>query len=126
MKILVDMNLSPAWADFLTDRQIPSVHWSSIGPVDAPDSSIMAYAAEHGYAVLTRDLDFSTALARHGAPKPSVIQIRAERTAPHQVGSQVLSALRHKEAEVNQGALLTIKPGKSRIHLLPLRRASDL
>ncbi|MDR1307614.1 MAG: DUF5615 family PIN-like protein [Treponema sp.] len=40
MKILVDMNLSPRWVDFLSGNGIEAVHWSSIGPPDAPDTGI--------------------------------------------------------------------------------------
>jgi predicted nuclease of predicted toxin-antitoxin system len=57
MKILVDMNLSPRWVDFLSGKGIKTIHWSSIGPVDAPDTEIMAYAQTHGFVILTNDLD---------------------------------------------------------------------
>jgi len=32
MKILVDMNLSPKWTDFLIENDIEAVHWSTIDP----------------------------------------------------------------------------------------------
>ena len=41
MKILIDMNLSPAWTDCLEKIGIEATHWSKIGPADAPDSEIM-------------------------------------------------------------------------------------
>jgi predicted nuclease of predicted toxin-antitoxin system len=44
MKLLVDMNLSPRWIGLLTDAGIEAAHWSFLGPHDAPDSEIMAYA----------------------------------------------------------------------------------
>jgi len=44
MKILVDINLSPGWAGFLTGNGIEAVHWLSIGSPNAPDSEIMIYA----------------------------------------------------------------------------------
>jgi len=31
MKILVDMNLSPKWVDYLSGNNIEAVHWSFIG-----------------------------------------------------------------------------------------------
>jgi predicted nuclease of predicted toxin-antitoxin system len=62
MKLLVDMNLSPRWALFLAASQVEAVHWSRVGAVTAPDTEIMAYAREHGYIVLTHDLDFSAIL----------------------------------------------------------------
>ena len=37
MKILVDMNLSPGWVDFLIEAGIEAVHWSKVGASDAND-----------------------------------------------------------------------------------------
>lgn len=64
MKLIVDMNLSPRWIGFLTGAGVQAVHWSTIGRRNAPDSEIMAYAATHGYVVLTHDLDFSATRGR--------------------------------------------------------------
>jgi predicted nuclease of predicted toxin-antitoxin system len=82
MKILVDMNLSPRWTDFLAGNGIESVHWSSIGSPDAPDTTIMSYAQTHGFVVLTSDLDFGFILAISHSNKPSVIQIRTGALGP--------------------------------------------
>ena len=59
MKLLVDMNLSPRWIHFLAASQIEAMHWSTVGPVKATDTEIMTYARDHGFVVLTHDLDFS-------------------------------------------------------------------
>ncbi len=63
MKLLLDMNLSPRWVDYLADHGIEAAHWSSIASAAATDVEIMAYAGAHGHIVLTQDLDFSTILA---------------------------------------------------------------
>jgi predicted nuclease of predicted toxin-antitoxin system len=52
MKLLVDMNLSPRWVPFLAASQLQAVHWSTVGPVKATDTDIMAHAREHGHVVL--------------------------------------------------------------------------
>jgi predicted nuclease of predicted toxin-antitoxin system len=44
MKILIDMNLSPKWADFFKLNGIIAFHWSSIGDGQAPDEDIFDYA----------------------------------------------------------------------------------
>jgi predicted nuclease of predicted toxin-antitoxin system len=41
MKIIIDMNLSPRWADFLSQNSFEAVHWSEIGLAGAPDAEIM-------------------------------------------------------------------------------------
>jgi len=58
MKALLDMNLPPKLARFLTEKGIESVHWFSIGAPDASDKEIMAYARNNGYIVMSCDLDF--------------------------------------------------------------------
>jgi predicted nuclease of predicted toxin-antitoxin system len=41
MKVLVDMNLSPGWIDFLVKSGLEAVHWSSIGRGDEADVELM-------------------------------------------------------------------------------------
>ena len=74
MKLLVDMNLSPRWVAALETLGIPAVHWSQLGPTNAPDEALMAYAAENDWVVLTNDLDFGAILAASAGRSPSVIQ----------------------------------------------------
>ena len=89
MKLLVDMNLSPRWIGLLHDAGWEAVHWSAVGKVNAPDSEVMAYAAQHDYVVLRLDLDFSAILAATHGEKPSVpdtnrrCQSTGNRTAGH-------------------------------------------
>jgi predicted nuclease of predicted toxin-antitoxin system len=120
MKLLVDMNLSPRWTRLLTDAGIQAAHWSTLGASDAPDSEIMAYARANDYVVLTHDLDFGAILASTHGEKPSVVQIRSEKVSPEAVGRQVLTALLQLADELEEGALLTIDPGSTRLRLLPL------
>ena len=82
----------------------------------------MAYARTHDFVVLTHDLDFSAILAATHGEKPSVVQIRAEDVSPDVIGRQVLDALRQMAAELEEGALLTIDPNRTRLRLLPLQR----
>lgn len=41
MKLLVDMNLSPAWVDILQAACWQASHWSTRGNPSAPDAEIM-------------------------------------------------------------------------------------
>jgi predicted nuclease of predicted toxin-antitoxin system len=121
MRILIDMNLSPRWVQFLIDRGIGSAHWSSLGKYDASDFDIMRYARTHDYIVLTHDLDFGAILAATHGEKPSVVQIRAEEINPETIGSQVVAAIQQLKTELEEGALLTIESGATRLRILPLR-----
>lgn len=73
MRILVDMNLTPDWVGYLVAAGFEAVHWSNVGPVAALDAEIMEFAREHGFAILTRDLDFGEILALANHTGPSVI-----------------------------------------------------
>lgn len=99
MKRVIDMNRSPRWAVMLNSAGIQSAHWSVIGRANAPDSEIMAYAADNECVVLTHDLDFGAILAATHGKKPSVVQIRAEDVSPDVIGAHVVAALRQMESE---------------------------
>jgi predicted nuclease of predicted toxin-antitoxin system len=44
MRVVVDVNLAPAWAERLRTARHEAQHWSEIGPLDAKDSEILAWA----------------------------------------------------------------------------------
>jgi predicted nuclease of predicted toxin-antitoxin system len=120
MKLLVDMNLSPRWIKLLAEAGIEAAHWSELGAANAPDSEIMAFAKANGYVVLTHDLDFSAILAATHGDKPSVVQIRSEDLSPDVIGRPVIDALRQMTSELEDGALLTVDPNRTRLRVLPL------
>jgi len=120
MKILIDMNLSPVWAEVLAPHCVEAVHWSSIGAVNALDSDIMEFARVNGYAILTHDLDFSAMLWMNRGKGPSIIQLRTGDIIPDNTTSLVISALEQWAAEIETGAILTIDINKARLRILPL------
>lgn len=121
MKLLVDMNLSPAWCGALADHGFEASHWSSIGDPRASDVVIMTWAREHGFVVLTHDLDFTTLLATTSAAGPSVVQVRAQDVTPAHLVALVVRAVRAHVEELDQGALVTIDDVSARVRVLPLR-----
>jgi len=120
MKILVDMNLSPRWIDFLSENNIEAVHWSYIGSPNSLDTEIIMYAKEHDFTILTNDLDFGFFLAITHGKKPSVIQLRNDVLSPDRIGNIVISAIKMLIADIEQGVLITIDPRRTRVTLLPL------
>lgn len=121
MKLLVDMNLSPRWVASLAGAGIEAAHWSTLGARNATDAQIMAFAKDHGYVVLTQDLDFSAILAATQGDKPSVVQLRSDDVSPDAIAAAVVDALRQMAPELEDGALLTIDPTRTRLSVLPLR-----
>jgi predicted nuclease of predicted toxin-antitoxin system len=121
VKLLVDMNLSPSWVDRLVRHGFEAVHWSTIGAVTAPDVEILTWANEHGFVVITNDLDFSAILAASASATPSVVQIRTQDLLSDDVVSTVAQALEAHRDHVERGALLSIDEAATRVRVLPLR-----
>lgn len=63
MKLLLDMNLSPALCGVLKSAGFEAVHWSAVGEFNATDPELMLYATRQTYVVITHDLDFGAILA---------------------------------------------------------------
>jgi len=121
MKLIVDMNLSPRWVGVLAAAGFETAHWSTLGAANASDAQIMAYANATGHVILTHDLDFSAILAANRGKKPSVVQIRSDNVSPDVIGDQIITALRQMASELEEGALLTVDPGRTRYRLLPFQ-----
>lgn len=116
---LVDRKLSRRWIPFLRDAGWEATHWSTIGKASAGGSEIMKFAAANDYVVLKNDLDFASALAASHQKKPSVAQIRDQDLSPNVIGKQIIAALRHVQAELEAGALLTNESDRTRLRMLP-------
>src|SRR5438045_4913638 len=93
MKLLVDMNLSPSWVKYLAGAGFEALHWSEIGSGSAPDTELMAWATEHGYVVVTADLDFGAILAATRRMSPSVVQVRSDILTPHSIAEAVVTEI---------------------------------
>jgi predicted nuclease of predicted toxin-antitoxin system len=105
VKLLIDMNLSPLWVEFLASSGFESVHRSDIGLPSARDSEIMEYAGAQGLVIFTHDLDFGALLASRKSRQPSVIQIRAQDVLPSAVGHIIVRALRASSRNLKQARL---------------------
>ncbi len=122
MKILIDMNLSPAWASVLEEAGHTASHWSTIGSLNAPDREVLLWAKANGYVLFTHDLDFGAILAVTDAEGPSVIQIRAQDISPDHAKNLILNILDKFAENLLKGALISVDEEKSRVRFLPLRR----
>lgn len=75
MRFLVDAQLPPALAVYLTRRGFPADHVNRVKLGHAADISIWNYAAKTGAVLVTKDDDFAT-LARQQVRGPQVVWIR--------------------------------------------------
>jgi predicted nuclease of predicted toxin-antitoxin system len=122
VKILIDMNLSPDWADVFVQHGLTAVHWSTIGDPRSEDTVLMDWARANGHILFTHDLDFGTVLALTQAESPSVIQVRTQDVTPSHLAKAVIEVLQDNEALLEAGALIVLDEGRSRVRILPLTR----
>jgi predicted nuclease of predicted toxin-antitoxin system len=120
MKLLVDMNLSPKFADFLVCSDVIATHWSTVGAATATDSEIVNYALQNDYVIVTCDLDFSAILSVTHVKKPSIVQVRTRYMPLNDLADIVMKSISQNIDDLNSGAILTIDAKKSRSRLLPL------
>jgi len=122
MRLLIDMNLTPRWVQHLRGEGHDAAHWSSVGMHGAKDCEICDYAREHGYVLLTNDLDFPQILAHTKESAPSVVLLRGEPLVPEVRGNALLRAIEDCEAELLAGAIVTLDWSDTpRARVLPLR-----
>ena len=116
------MNLSPEWIGRLAQRGYDAVHWSTVGAVTASDHEILTWTTDHGFVVLTHDLDFSAILAATSDRAPSVVQVRIHDVLAEASFEAIANALGAHAEQLAAGALLSIDETGARVRILPLRR----
>lgn len=125
MRIVIDMNLTPAWVSVLERHGFEAVHWSTIGAGNAPDREVLGWALENDHVVFTNDLGFGAILAATGTTAPSVFQVRAHDLSLDHLEDLVVGALRAHETLLSEGALITLDETRLRFRILPLHREED-
>ena len=86
-----------------------------------PTQLFAIYARDHGFVLITNDLDFPRILAYTSGRKPSVILLRGEPLTPEVRGEALIAAIADCSAELETGAILTIDwLDRPRARLLPL------
>lgn len=95
MRLLFDHNLSPHLVRWLEDVFASSSHTALLRLSQATDAELWAFAAQNGYAIVTKDSDFSDLSIVHGFP-PKVIWLRLGNCTSRQVEQ----ALRRNRATI--------------------------
>lgn len=120
MRLLIDMNLPPSLGPLLRAEGHDAVHWSTVGAGNATDQSIMAYASQHHFTVVTHDLDFGAILAATHARGPSVIQVRTQDVLSADFLSTLATTLRRFAPDLAAGALIVVDESRARVRVLPI------
>jgi predicted nuclease of predicted toxin-antitoxin system len=80
MRFLVDAQLPPALASWLTARGHEAQHVSDCGLERAHDVAIWDHAAATSAIIITKDEDFAALVARTEQPRPAVVWLRVGNT----------------------------------------------
>ena len=94
MKLLFDQNLSYRLAVILAEAFPESVHVREVDLTSASDHLIWEYARLHGFAIISKDSDFSQKSFLLGAP-PKVIWIRAGNCSTRQLETILKAHVEH-------------------------------
>jgi predicted nuclease of predicted toxin-antitoxin system len=86
VKLLFDQNLSPGLVSRLSRLYPGSIHVCNVGLDRASDAVLWNYARQHGYTIVTQDVDFSEMSDVLGFP-PKVIWIRCGNCSTSQIES---------------------------------------
>lgn len=82
-------------------------------PVDPGDEEIIARAAGEGRILVTLDKDFGELAVVHRRPHAGIVRLVGFRAMAQ--GPKVLEVLDSYGADLNQGAIVTVEPGRVRV-----------
>lgn len=121
LRFLADMNVSPLTVNALSSEGWATIRVSNVLAANASDATILAFARQYDYVIITQDLDFSTLLALGGFERPSVITLRLKDTAPEIVTARLKSVLAEISESLDKGCAVTVDDRSLRIRYLPIR-----
>ncbi len=120
MKLLLDQGLPRSRVALLQGIGIDAVHVGDINMATAEDTEILQRGLDDQRVIVTLDADFHTHLALTGVVLPSVIRIRIEGLRAEGFTALIQTLLPECEADLQQGAVVTVQEGRIRIRRLPL------
>jgi predicted nuclease of predicted toxin-antitoxin system len=121
VKLLLDQGLPRSAVTLLIARGFDTVHVGEIGLAAATDASIIERARNDGRTIVTLDADFHALIALAGTSSPSVIRIREEGLKGLELAELVVRTVDLCRADLDSGAVVTVRGGSVRVRSLPLR-----
>ncbi|MDJ0694862.1 DUF5615 family PIN-like protein [Mastigocoleus sp. MO_188.B34] len=120
MKLLLDQGLPRSAAALLCEADIDTLHVAQIALSAAEDREILIFAQDDKRVVVTLDSDFHALLALTEATSPSVIRIRIQSLRAPALTELLFKVINKCEADLQQGAVVTVEPSRIRVRHLPL------
>lgn len=121
--LLADVHISPLTVSALKSQGYDIVRTTDLLPATASDAEILELARVESKVILTQDLDFSMLVALSHYGLPSLITLRLSSAKPDGIAQKLLDVLPTVEAELIEGAAITISDDSVRVRKLPIRRS---
>jgi predicted nuclease of predicted toxin-antitoxin system len=122
--LLADVNISPLTVAALKSQGYDILRTTDLLAATTADVEILELARVEGMVVLTQDLDFSMLVALSNYGLPSLITLRLSSAKPDVVTQRLLDVLPTLDAELTEGAAVTISDDSVRVRQLPIRRSN--
>ena len=120
IKVLVDVNLSPAWTEMLATKGIEAVHWTAAGLPTRPRRR--AVALRQGSRI--RRVHSRPRLRYAARADAGTWSERRPGVDPERLAGRhrdlVARVLTEQAAALTSGALVTVEPSAARVRVLPI------
>jgi predicted nuclease of predicted toxin-antitoxin system len=120
LKLIADINISPLTVRALQNKGYDIGRITDKLAATATDKEIIELAYQEKTVIITQDLDFSAIIAQSGHNGPSVISLRVASAKPDRITRILITLLPLIEADLNEGAIISIGEKEYRIKKLPV------
>lgn len=121
LKFLADIHISPLTVKELKNKGYDIIRITDKLPATASDKEIIQLARKEKLVIITQDLDFSAIIAQSGLNSPSVISLRVANAKPNIITQLLITILPLIEADIAEGAIVSIDEKEYRIKKLPVK-----
>lgn len=122
MRFLVDMNLPPGLARWLTEQGHDALHVTDAGYAASPDHEILSQAAIEGRIVVSFDLDFGDIAGAARQSGTGVVLLRLHSARQTHVRRRLQVAIAQAGDAMREGAIVLVEDARIRVRRMPPQR----
>jgi len=120
LKLIADIHISPLTVRALQNKGYDIGSITDKLAATATDKEIIQLAHQEKAVIITQDLDFSAIIAQNGLNGPSVISLRVANAKPDIITRILITMLPLIDADLIEGAIISIDEKEYRIKKLPV------
>lgn len=120
LKFIADIHISPLTVKALQNKGYDIVRITDKLPATASDKEIIQLAHNEKAVIITQDLDFSAIVAQSNLNGPSVVSLQVADAKPTIITRILITMLPLIEADLIEGAIISIDEKEYRIKKLPI------